>query len=294
MPKKKAQNESESEWDQWKDVPYRDVPADVIQRIKAARFPEIVEAEKKVAQAPAFQIAGTVMKAQALAERLRRCIPRQKRVIRKVLPRLKERYKHDFDEKELWFKTFGAMPIPNLLRLETELDVKVEIFKEASRDAQETADAEDLADNSPAALLTALPHAPAGVRPIFQDDLIDDIFEALSQDFGHEDHERLRQLLNTGDDVTPRVVYLGPGASIIDAFRLLLGGPITNTINKKQLGAWIRRNINYMEAGKICEMRPRLTQDNLSTQVGRTKNKIIEVLVGGPKGYTIRRAGRLP
>lgn len=102
------------------------------------------------------------------------------------------------------------------------------------------------------------------IKPIFKPEEIDTIYGLLKDFFNPEQQAQLKDILTTGNDTNPRLLFLDNGNRLADAFKRLITSDLITGVEKKQLETWVQRNFIYWYRGKVHKYTPHYLNDIIS------------------------------
>lgn len=119
-----------------------------------------------------------------------------------------------------------------------------------------------------------------GIKPIFKPVSVQNIFESL-QDFFIEEHQiKLLQIIQSGNDSTEQLIFLGNGNRLADAFKQLFENDIITGCEKKELERWICSNFQYRHRQQIKTYTADYIEKCISRNDQPCKNPIFEIKNG--------------
>lgn len=116
-------------------------------------------------------------------------------------------------------------------------------------------------------------------RPVFSKDSIDSIYNILSEYFNAEHQVLFQKLLNGGEDVEEKLIFLSNGNRLADAFKQLIKANVIKGCEQKELEDWIYRNFKYRSDKDIKDYKPRYLNDIISTNKDLCRNPILDVKI---------------
>jgi len=119
-----------------------------------------------------------------------------------------------------------------------------------------------------------------GVIPVFKPGEIQNIFDLLKDFFSVEQQPQLKELLETGNNLSSKLIFLDNGNRLADAFKQLIDGDLITGCNKKDLEKWIFINFNYVNKKKIKMFTIKYLNDIISTTKKLCHNPILDVKKG--------------
>jgi hypothetical protein len=86
-------------------------------------------------------------------------------------------------------------------------------------------------------------------KPQFNSEIISDLFNILKEYFEPTQHENLKQLLTTGNNVSQKLLFKGNGNRLCDTFKQLIQKNLITPFDKKKLIEWVVSNFMYLNKG---------------------------------------------
>ena len=118
------------------------------------------------------------------------------------------------------------------------------------------------------------------IKPIFNPDVIETIFDVLKDFFDIKQHLLLKQLLENGNNASEYLIFLGNGNKLADAFKQLIKTNFITGCEQKELEKWICLNFKYRYRQKIKEFTLKYLNDIISTNWDKCKTPIISIKKG--------------
>ena len=133
-------------------------------------------------------------------------------------------------------------------------------------------------------------HNGSEFKPIFKPEAISKIFEILKDFFSIEEQRSFEQILKTANDTTEKLIFLGNGNRLADAFKQLIKSDIITGCNQRQLENWIERNFKYRFRNQVRNFTQKYLNDIISTNKDKCQNPILNVVQDKANGsYSIRK-----
>lgn len=114
-------------------------------------------------------------------------------------------------------------------------------------------------------------------KPIFRPEAIQAIFDILKDFFHLDSHLGLKQILETGNDVSKPLIFLDNGNRLADAFKQLIKADIITGCEQIQLENWIFKNFKYIHRGQIKNYTQNYLNDIISTNKDKCQKPILNV-----------------
>lgn len=129
------------------------------------------------------------------------------------------------------------------------------------------------------------------IKPIFNTDSIDTIFELLKGFFSIEQQAELKEILITGGDVNEQLIFLDSGIRLADAFKQLKKADIITGCQQKELEAWIQKNFNYWSRKVVKQYSSDYLSSIISTNWDKCQRPILTTKLDKETGkYLISKA----
>ena len=115
------------------------------------------------------------------------------------------------------------------------------------------------------------------IKPIFSPEKIDTVFKLLKDFFSKNQQPLLRKILETGDDASEFLIFLGNGNRLADAFKQLIKADVITGCHQKELENWIGKNFKFRYRKKIKAFTPRYLNSIISTNKDLCRHPILNV-----------------
>ena len=118
------------------------------------------------------------------------------------------------------------------------------------------------------------------IKPIFELEYIDQIFDLLKEFFPKDQQPQLLTILENGKDVTTPLLFQDSGSRLADMFKQFYNAGIIKSGNKKNLEKWMGHNFKFLFRGKSMDFTPNYLNHTISSSsaVIKCKRPIITVL----------------
>lgn len=127
------------------------------------------------------------------------------------------------------------------------------------------------------------------IKPIFSPEAIPVIFELLKDFFSPPHQLQLKEIMETGNDASEHLIFLGNGNRLADAFKQLIDSDIITGCRKKELESWICRNFKFRNRKGFTVFQPRYLQDIISANKDLCQNPILNITVEKSTGKILIR-----
>jgi hypothetical protein len=129
------------------------------------------------------------------------------------------------------------------------------------------------------------------IKPIFNSEAINTIFDLLKDFFSKEHQSQLNEILQTGNIADDKLFFLDNGNRLADAFKQLIKADIITGCEQKELETWIQKNFCYRYRNNIKEFTPRYLNDIISTNKEKCQKPVLNVKQDKATGkYSIVKA----
>jgi hypothetical protein len=115
-------------------------------------------------------------------------------------------------------------------------------------------------------------------QPIFHQP--EEIFTELKKHFTEQQHQQLNHLL-TGKTIKQKLLFLGKGNQLADAFKKLHNAQFITGCTKEVLISWVYNNFQYRDKNKNIDYKKNYLHDIISSDTKPCKSPIIEISEGG-------------
>lgn len=116
------------------------------------------------------------------------------------------------------------------------------------------------------------------IKPIFQQDLQETIFNNLKIFFSKEQQSAFKTILEDGNDLNTPLIFLDNGNRLADAFKQLIKSDIISGVEQQELEEWIYRNFKYRFRGEIRPFKLTYLNSIISTNKIGCKRPIFNVI----------------
>jgi hypothetical protein len=117
------------------------------------------------------------------------------------------------------------------------------------------------------------------VKPIFKEESIDEIYILLKDHFDKQQHIQLKNLLKTGNNSNDKLIFLGNGNRLPDAFKQLYDTDFITGCKKNEIEKWVLDNFQYLNIKNEAQSySPRYLNDIISSNKDNCKKPILEVI----------------
>jgi hypothetical protein len=110
------------------------------------------------------------------------------------------------------------------------------------------------------------------IRPNFIPESIDPLFQILKNYFNEDEHEKLNNILRTGDNLNKKLFFKGTASQFGHTFKILFGGKHIISCDKKNLREWIIANFMFKKRGKASNF----TDNTLEKYISSGKDTLGE------------------
>lgn len=118
------------------------------------------------------------------------------------------------------------------------------------------------------------------IKPIFNQDLIEDLHNILKHFFDKENHSILKILFETGNNTSYKLLFKDNGNRLADTFKQLIENDLITGCEKKDLEQWTINNFKYLYRNKAKDYKPDTIQKTISRKDYPCKKPIIEIING--------------
>lgn len=135
-------------------------------------------------------------------------------------------------------------------------------------------------------LLNNFPSAPKqtkvflDTKPIFKIELIESIFEKFKKFFALKHHHQLKSLLETGNNLPEKLIFLDNGNRLADAFKKLIENDIITGCQKQYLQEWIALNFCFKHKNETKDFTRDYIEKCISRNYYPCKRPILNVIDG--------------
>lgn len=119
-------------------------------------------------------------------------------------------------------------------------------------------------------------HSPA--KPNFVEEIREDLFGILKNYFSDDEKENLKQIINTGDSVTSKLLFKSNGNKLTDAFRKLYDANLITGCEKTTLINWIITNFQFTKKDTFGDFIYNTVEKTISRNDIFCKNPILDVV----------------
>lgn len=121
---------------------------------------------------------------------------------------------------------------------------------------------------------------PGYRKPVFDEGTVTQLLELLKGYFGPDQHALLQKVLQgrgTGED---KLIFLGNGNALADAFKKLFEHRLITGCQKQDLELWIQTHFQYQPAGVVKSFTRDYVHKHIARKNWYCKNPVIEIMEG--------------
>lgn len=118
------------------------------------------------------------------------------------------------------------------------------------------------------------------IKPIFKPEAIPIIFDLLKDFFEPEQQIQLKQLLETGNNLSSKLLFKDKGNRLTDTFKKLWQFDFIPGCQKKVLQEWIIQNFTFLKLGLISSFKAETVEKSISKNTYHCQCPIIEIRNG--------------
>jgi hypothetical protein len=118
------------------------------------------------------------------------------------------------------------------------------------------------------------------IKPVFKPDGIQQLYDILREFFSSEQQTELRQILETGGNVSEKLLFKSNGNRLTDTFKKLIEHDIITGCHKRHLINWIISNFTFLHQGHAKTFVYDTVEKTISRNFYPCKSPLIEIKHG--------------
>jgi hypothetical protein len=122
------------------------------------------------------------------------------------------------------------------------------------------------------------------MKPVLKPEAVQIVFDIIKDFFSTEQQNELKQILETGNDVSQHLIFLDNGNRLADAFKQLKKADIITGCEQNELENWIGKNFKYRYRKEIKKYTSRYLNDIISTNKDKCQRPLLNVTKEGANG----------
>ena len=135
-------------------------------------------------------------------------------------------------------------------------------------------------NNTPPTIETKTGKETVQIKPVLKPEAVQIIFEIIKYFFNPEQQTELKQVLQTGNKASKKMLFKGNGNRLTDTFKKLIEHDFITGCQKQDLINWIVSNFNFTQQNKVKEFVYDTVEKTISRNNYPCKSPFIEIKNG--------------